>query len=576
MKFYKPMITYIRLLKYIKPVISTFVIGIMSTSIAGFLDGWLGQYMKPLINDGFAHANPAVIVYMPLYILAYFVFRALVGFLSVFCLYQTGNFIMATLRREAFMRFMGSRYASVKDANVGGFLSLLNYNISQVEDATTGSLRRFLLDIVLITTSIISLCKISIFLTSLIIIIVPMAYMAMKIFSYKTRRESSNVQNNLAHVIRYAEQSIHAVSTIRSMSAYENVLSRFDDLLRITLVHQKRFTVASSLMHASLQFITGMPLALVFMCVFWGWTDFSPGDIGAFFYTLVRIMQPVRALSLVVSDFQKGVAAAESVFKVCDLPQEIHIGDIPFTLDTMYVNDMCYVAGERVIFDKLSMQFAPDKIHVIVGASGIGKSTLLSILAQLVHVDSGNISVGSHSYQHIDLLSFRKNVGYMDQMPFVWDDTLINNIIFPDKVDTLNDALLHQILDITSLTSWIETLPYHVHTMIGTDAFMPSGGQKQRIALARVLYHKSQVILLDEPAAAVDENTALKIMQYLESLKKNRIIIIIAHQKFIAEKADLVHYMTPNKIISGTHDDLIRVASYNAYWQMGGEMHDNA
>ena len=563
----KSVATYVRLLQYLKPVMHMFIVGVLSTSAAGFLDGWLGQYMKPIINEGFHNADAELLFYAPLYILCYFMVRAVFGFLSLFCLYQAGNHIMSTLRQEAFQRFMGSQYATVKNANVGSFLSLLNYNVSQVEDATTGSLRRFLLDFVLITTAVVSLFSISTILSILVILLAPVMYYSMRIFTSRARNEASNIQNTLGGVIRYAEQSIHAVSTIRSMSAYEDVMAHFDQLLRVTLKHQKRFTVASSLMHASLQFATGIPIIAAFVCIVWRFIDLTPGDFAAFFYTIIRIMAPVRALSLVVTHFQKGVAAAESVFDICDLPQEQHRGERPFVLDTIHLKDVRCNLGDAVLFQGLSIDFVPDKIHVIVGTSGVGKSTLLAIIAQLITVDDGRVMLGEENYDAINIQDFRSNVGYMDQLPFVWDDSIRNNIVFPHKGDDYDKDLLEHVLSITSLMPWVDTLPYHYNTIIGQDALQPSGGQMQRIALARVLYARPTIILLDEPASAIDEHTTIKLFQYLYSIKKNRTIIIVAHQKFMAQRADCVYYMTSSGIIHGTHEELLHHESYNAYCQ---------
>ena len=528
MTTFSPITTYIRLLRYLRPVLHIFILGLMATFFTGFLDGFLGIYMRPLI-DGLANSDRSVIRDIPFYLLYYFTIRALMGFLSLFCLYQAGNYIMSTLRQEAFMRFMGSRFASVKDTNVGGFLSLLNYNVSQVEEATTGTIRKSLKDVVQIITSVVALFYVSPLLTLIMMTVLPIALVIMRIFSYKTHKEAENVQTTLGHVIRYAEQSVHAVSTIRSMSAYDHVLSRFDVLLGKTLKHQKRFTVTSSLTHALLQFITGLPLVIVFASMAYGWMEFNAADVGAFFYTIIKLMQPVRGLSLVSSQFQKGVAAAASVFKICDLQQEHHIGDVPFQLDTIHLRHVDYVISDRVIFKDLNISFEPDKIHVLIGPSGVGKSTLLSLIAQLPDLDNGELYVGSIPYKSIDIGTFRRNVGYMDQLPFIWDDSIINNVIFPDvewDPVEMDDDLVQKIFNLTSLTPWLETLPSKAHTIIGADTLMPSGGQKQRIALARVLYHKPQIILLDEPASAVDEKTAHKIIDYLESVKQGRIIIV--------------------------------------------------
>lgn len=545
-----------------------FVLGILFSSTAGFLDGWLGQYIKPFIDSGMSETNNMNLYYLPLYIFMYFLLRACIGFASVFFIYQSGNKIMSTLRYDAFSNLMGSKLSYVKDSNTGGFLSLLNYDVSQVEDVTTSSLRRLVLDISLIVTALYSLISISYILTILILGMAPLMYLSLNLFSKKIRKESERIQSALAGVMRYAEQSVHAISMIRSMSAHSDVLARFKQHLHSTLSHQMRFTLASSLMHASLQFIMSIPLSVSFALIVWKHVELSPGDFAAFFYTVLRIMPPIRAMSLVIADFQRGIAAADSVFKVCDLPQVTHRGEHLFKLGNLEVNNLNCTLNDRHILKDVNIKFAPMQLHALVGLSGVGKSTLLLSIAQLIVDREKSISLDGVPYDAIELSDFRKNVGFVDQTPFVWDDSILNNIIFPGCQATYDEKRYNEVLKITSLDAWVNTLEEKSYTLIGTGYLIPSGGQKQRIGLARALYQQQSVIILDEPTASIDEYTARSIMDCLMELKETRLIIIASHQKLIAEAADCVHYMTQNAIVSNHHVTLMKKASYRSYWQV--------
>lgn len=545
-----------------------FLFGVFASSFAGFLDGWLGQYIKPIIDSGLTKTSHENVFYLPALIFLYFLLRAVIGFVSVFCLYQSGNKIMTTLRYEAFSQLMGSRLSHVKDSNTGGFLSLLNYDVSQVEDVTTSSLRRLILDLSLIVTALVSLIRISYELTLLILCMAPIMYLSLNVFSKKIRSESERIQVALGRVMRYAEQSVHAISTIRSMSAHADVLIRFKQHLHVTLSHQKRFTLASSMMHAVLQFIMSVPLSISFGLIIWKYIDLSAGDFAAFFYTVIRIMPPIRALSLIISDFQRGMAAADSVFSVCDLPQVVHEGTHSFKLDDLSIDHLSYEISSRLILNDINLTMQANKLHVFVGLSGVGKSTLLLILAQLIEDYKTSVRLGDMRYSEIDLADFRRNVSFVDQTAFVWDDTIINNIIFPLSPDECDMDRYDEILRITSLTTWINSLEDKSQTIIGTGYLMPSGGQKQRIGLARALYQQSSIIILDEPTASIDEYTSHEIVKYISELKKDRLIIIASHQKIIAESADCVHYMTANGIQSGSHQNLMKTDSYQSYWKL--------
>lgn len=559
--------TYFRLLSYLKGSTPIFLFGLLTSALAGFLDGCLGQYFRSIAGSDVMQLQHQY-GYWIWYAFLYFVLRAFVGFASVFCIFYVGNKLMSQLRYEAFSSLMGSRLQYVRNANTGGILSLLNYNVSQVEAAATSSIRRFVLDVSLIVTACISLFRISSVLTFFVLSIAPMIYFSFHIFAKKVRKESQRIQDTLGTLMRYAEQSIDAICTIRSLSAHAKVLSRFKQHLHYTLGHQLRYTFASSMLHALLQFVMSIPLVFSLFLIVGGHVKLSASDLVGYVYTLIRIMPPIRAMSLIVSDFQRGVAAAASIFSLCDHPQDSHEGEEPFTLAELTGHDISFEVQDRPILKGLSFSFAPAQLHVLVGVSGVGKSTLLLLLAQLLYPTRGELRVGKLSYADLDLSDFRRHVGFMDQLPMIWDDSIVNNIIFPNASEDIDRARYEEVLQLTALDAWIETLPDGDQTALGAGYVLPSGGQCQRISLARILYHAPDVMILDEPTASVDEQTSKRIWQAMLRLRQRRTIIIATHQKQCAQQADVVHYMTKDGLISGSHEQLMTVPAYRAFWDI--------
>lgn len=556
---------YWRLLGYLKGAWFAFFLGLAGSFGAGFLDGWLGQYIRPFIDDGLLYQKTADLALLPLMVLAYFILRSVLGFMSVFCLYHAGNHVLVQIRMQAFSRLMGSHLINVKQSSLGGFLSLLNYNISQLDQITTGSLRRFVLDAVLIVTGITALLQISWVLSFLVLLLSPVMYWVLWFFSRRTRRESQNVQEQLAVAMRYAEQALRAVATIRSLSAHRDALARFDALLHRTYAHQKRFTMASSMMHALLQFIASIPLALIFILVIWEWIELTPGAISAFFYTAVRLMPPIRALSLISSDFQRGIAAASSVFEICDLEQEEVQEGQSFTFGTLACRNMSYFWQDRLVFSGVNAVFETGKLHVMIGRSGVGKSTLLAMLARLYPV-CGEVTLAGLAYRELNLQDFRRHVGYLEQEAFLWDDSVLNNVIFPKRELGSDQERYQEIIQLLELSSWIDALPLQDQTFLGAGGVLPSGGQRQRIALARILFHHPELLILDEPLTAVDERTASRILEALQQRKSQHLVIMTAHQRWVAERADQVHWLRSDGMISGTHEELMQHQDYRWFW----------
>ncbi|MDC0563910.1 ABC transporter ATP-binding protein/permease [Alphaproteobacteria bacterium] len=213
--------------------------------------------------------------------------------------------------------------------------------------------------------------------------------------------------------------------------------------------------------------------------------------------------------------------------------------------------DINYGYDDKIIFLNASCEFQKGKIYCITGPSGAGKSTLCDLITGLTKPESGQILYNNTEAVHNDIADWYSKISLLTQEVQIFDTSLQNNIVMniwgQDIFDINQEALAQSIID-SELASFVESLEYGPDELISDDGANLSGGQKQRIGIARALYSKNQIIIMDEPTSSLDKLTEEAIIRRLDRLKKNHIIIIISHSEKISNFCDITYEVKENKI----------------------------
>ena len=196
------------------------------------------------------------------------------------------------------------------------------------------------------------------------------------------------------------------------------------------------------------------------------------------------------------------------------------------------------------VFENISFDIKKGEIFGIYGKSGSGKSTLLNLITGLLKANSGEIKVNSKNISE-NFEYLRSKIGYVPQFVYLFDDTIENNIVFDDKLN--NHDYLNECIKLSCLNNFLENLPKGLNTNIGEASVKISGGQKQRIGLARALYRKPEILILDEATNSLDEKTKLKIFENLKTLRNQLTIIIISHDNNFIKQCDRIYMIEEKK-----------------------------
>jgi subfamily B ATP-binding cassette protein MsbA len=287
--------------------------------------------------------------------------------------------------------------------------------------------------------------------------------------------------------------------------------------------------------------------------------------VNNFFSFLAAMMlayQPVRSLSTLNIIVNQGLSAAGRILPVVDTKniiknkenaKEINIENANIKFKDVLFS---YKNSDGDVLKEINLDFEGGKMTSLVGHSGSGKSTILSLIPRFYDCKSGDISIDNQSIYDVTLHSLRKNISLVSQETTLFDDTIKNNIKYAN-LDASDDEIF-EAAKLSHCEEFIKNLPEKYETLIGEDGVRLSGGEKQRISIARAMLKKSSIILLDEATSSLDSETETKIQDALKILTKDKTTIVIAHRLSTILNSNKIFVIDSGKIIDyGKHEDLL-------------------
>ena len=298
-------------------------------------------------------------------------------------------------------------------------------------------------------------------------------------------------------------------------------------------------------------------------------TDFTVGSFVAFFAALGLLFSPIKRITRVMHPLQMGLAAANSVFTLIDEKNETDQGSAK-SPDSEKVsiafNDVCfkYPTSETNAVGPVSFEVNTGQTIALVGSSGSGKSSLISLVPRLNNPTGGSISINGINTNELKLKDLRKLIGIVSQDVILFNATVAENIAYGEGLDL---ARVKKVAKAAYATDFIESLPLGYDTILGENGTRLSGGQRQRIAIARALYADPKILILDEATSALDTDSESSIQEALNHAKEGRANIVIAHRLSTIRDADIIHVLENGLIVeSGSHPELKEINGRYKYF----------
>jgi subfamily B ATP-binding cassette protein MsbA len=555
--------TFKRLWSFIKLFKAGLVVASIALIINAVADTYMISLLKPLLDEGFGDAESNFLKQLPFIILGMMFIRGLSGFVSTYCLsWVSGNVVML-MRRRIFNHFMSMPVSFFDRESTGGLLSRITYDSEQVAAATS----RALVSIVREGASIIALLALMFWnswqLSLVLLIVAPFVSWAISIVSKRFRKISKNMQTMMGGVTSSAEQMLKGHKVVLSYGGQSVEKERFDSVSNKMRQQTMKLVTAQAAANPIVQMIASLALVAVLYLASFDQVraDLSPGTFTVIFSAMFGLMRPLKALTSVTSEFQKGMAASQTLFGLMDMQSEVDNGTLSVerARGDVSVNDVVftYQGKDKPALNGVSFDIPAGKTVALVGRSGSGKSTIANLFTRFYDVDSGTIALDGHAIDEYELSNLRQQFALVSQSVHLFNDTIANNIAYAATEQYSREQIV-EAATLAYATDFIESFEDGFDTVIGENGASLSGGQRQRLAIARALLRDAPVLILDEATSALDTESERAIQAALDELQKDKTVLVIAHRLSTIEKADQILVVDEGEIIErGSHGELL-------------------
>jgi ATP-binding cassette, subfamily B, multidrug efflux pump len=561
-----------RLLVYIKPYRRSAYLAIICLFLGSAFSVVQPYLTKTAIDryiqtNNYAGLNQIAIKYLLTLI---FVFGFSFG--ETWILNLMGQKIMRDLRMEIFRRLQILDVLFFDKNPVGRLMTRVTTDVDALNELFTAGVISVFEDVFVLSGIIITLFFLSYKLALVIIAILPVLILVTFLFKIKVRDSFRRVRTAIARINAFLQENITGSAVIQIFGQEKKQYHRFTHINKEHLDANLQSVFYYAIFYPLLEFISALAIGII---VWYGGIQalkgaLTLGTLVAFIQYSNRFFRPISDLSEKYTILQSAMAASERIFNLLDTAPSIASPQNPKALTVAQGSiefrnvHFAYKPGEPVLHD-ISFNAAPGEKIAIVGATGAGKSTIISLLSRFYDVQQGEILIDGEDIRNYDLQGLRRSIGIVLQDVFLFSGSVSENIRLGNK--DISDEQLEKAAETVHAAQFIRKLEGRFAAEIGERGASLSAGQKQLLAFARALAYDPKILILDEATSSIDTETELLIREALGKLMAGRTSIIIAHRLSTVQNADRIIVIHRGRIREmGAHQELLH--RKGIYWKL--------
>ena len=563
--------TYRRLIGYVGPYRRQFGFAVLGMVGYALTDTAFAALMKPLLDGSFVERDERMILLVPLAILGIFLVRGVAGFVSSYFMAWIGWQVISELRAEIFGKYLTLPTRFYDNASSGELISRITFNSQQVANAASESLTVMVRDTLTAIGLLSLMFWVSWRLSLCFLLIGPIIGLIVARVSRKFRAVSRSIQGSMGDVSHVIQEAVDGSRVIKIFGGQASESARFAQANERNRAFNMKETAIKALNVPIIQLLVAIALAVIVFVASSGEVGerISVGEFMAFVTAMLMLFAPMRRLTSINNQIQRGIAAGESLFATLDLESERDHGErvMPRAFQRIDYRgvELRYDPAKPAVLRGIDVSIAAGESVAFVGESGSGKTSLVNLLARLYELDGGEIVIDGISIDAFTLASLRSRIAYVSQDVMLFNDTIAGNIAY-GSAESVSQATLESACRAAHAHEFITKLPDGYDTVVGENGVMLSGGQRQRVAIARALLKDAPILILDEATSALDSESERKVQQGLDALMVGRTTLVIAHRLSTIEQVDRIVVMQRGRIVeTGSHAELLAGDTHYAH-----------
>ena len=554
---------YFRILSYIKPYLPRLITAAICTVLAAAGNLYVPWIIKDVIDSVLAEKNAEMLNIIAAGIIIIFFIRGVCFYGQNYLMSYVGERVIIDIRSAVYEKLQRLSVSFYDKNKTGTIMSYVTNDVSALQAAMVQNTIDMITEGSVLIGSITAMVYLDWKLTLFTFCTFPFVLWLMDFFGKRIRKSGRRIQECTADITSILQETVSSARVIKSFVREDYEIERFCNQNFANFRANMKNAQLMALLTPVIEFVAAIGVTAI---IWYGGHgvingDLTAGSLVAFLVYAVNISNPVKRLTRVVGSIQKALAAAQRVFDVLDMKEEI--AEIPGAKALPQIEgsvefkdvSFAYDKGEPVLKD-VSFKAEPGEVIAIVGPSGAGKSTIANLLPRFYDTTSGSISIDGNNIAEVKVASLREQVGIVPQETVLFNGSLYDNILYGRLEATREEV--EAAAKAANAHNFIMEFPNGYETMLGDRGLNLSGGQRQRIAIARAILKNPRVLVLDEATSALDTESERIVQEALDRLMIGRTSFVIAHRLSTIKNADKILVLQRGRIVeTGTHDELM-------------------